>query len=71
MTLDGRRVMADQVKLNMTIDLKRATSSWNENKFLFLLKQLHDQMSFYSHKIKNVVVRDELSSKDEALKQKI
>ena len=44
--------MADQVKLNMTIDLKRATSSWNENKFLFLLKQLHDKMSSKSHKIK-------------------
>ena len=37
--------MADQVKLKMTIDLKSATSSWNENKFLFLLKQLHDKMS--------------------------
>ena len=48
--------MADQVKLNMTIDLKRATSSWNENKFLFLLKQLHDKMSSYSHKIKTAGV---------------
>ena len=45
LTLDDRRVMADPVKLNMTIDLMRATSSWNENKFLFLQKQLHDKMS--------------------------
>ena len=56
LTLDGRRVMADQVKLNMTIDLKRATSSWNENKFLFLLKQLHYKMPSNSHKIKTVAV---------------
>ena len=48
--------MADQVKLNKTIDLKRATSSWNENKFLFLLKQLHDKMSPKSHKIKKAGV---------------
>ena len=48
--------MADQVKLNMTIDLKRATSSWNENKFLFLLKQLHYKMPSNSHKIKTVAV---------------
>ena len=48
--------MADQVKLNMTIDLKRETSSWNENKFLFLLKQLHYKMPSNSHKIKTVAV---------------
>ena len=39
-TLEARRVRADQTKLKMTMDLKRATSSLNECRFLLLLQRI-------------------------------
>ena len=39
-TLEARRVNADQVKLKMTTDLKSATSSLNEYRFLLLLERM-------------------------------
>ena len=39
-TCEARRVKVDQAKLKMTTDLKRATSSLNEYRFLLLLERI-------------------------------